>query len=132
LVNLVAPDIRESVGGDIFSGGHGLKKHSFILAISTKKIIFAENNSYNMKVEEPAVAYNTSGVQGLKDRIIQSLSVTSDIRKLSDCLDILQSEDMPGIYTDEEFKEELRLSEASGYVTHEEALQRFAKWGYVR
>jgi hypothetical protein len=76
------------------------------LAISTKKITFAENNSYNMKVEEPAVA--------------------------SDCLDILQSEDMPGIYTDEEFKEELRLSEASGYVTHEEALARFAEWGYVR
>jgi addiction module HigA family antidote len=33
---------------------------------------------------------------------------------------------------DEAFKEELRLSEASGYITHEEALARFAEWGYTR
>ena len=34
--------------------------------------------------------------------------------------------------TDEEFEEELRLSEASGFVSHEEALKEFAKWGFVR
>jgi len=38
---------------------------------------------------------------------------------------------MPGVYTDEEFEEEIRQSLASGTVSNEEALARFAKWGFV-
>ena len=42
----------------------------------------------------------------------------------------LHDHEMPGIYTNEEFKEELRLSEANGFISHEEALMgiRKIKW----
>ncbi len=38
---------------------------------------------------------------------------------------------MPGIYTDEEFAEELRLSELEGAASDEEVREFFAKWGVV-
>lgn len=44
----------------------------------------------------------------------------------------LHDHEMPGIYTNEEFKEELRLSEANGFISHEEALAEFVKWGFVK
>lgn len=37
----------------------------------------------------------------------------------------------PGVYTDEEFEEVIRQSMASGTISNEEALARFAKWGFV-
>ena len=72
-----------------------------------------------MKVSEPAVAYNTSYLQVLKNRIIASLDSTTDEEKLQRCLELLSDE-------------EIRLSEASGYITQEEALAKFAKWGFER
>ena len=73
-----------------------------------------------MKVSEPAVAYNTPYLQSLKNRIIASLDTTTDERKLQECLALLHADEMPGIYSDEEFAEELRLSESGGNATKAE------------
>lgn len=83
-----------------------------------------------MKVSEPAVAYNTSRIQGLKNRIMASLNTVNDEERLRQCLELLHADEMPCVYTDEEFAEELRLSEASGNATDEEVKAFFAKWGH--
>ena len=80
-----------------------------------------------MKVSEPAPAYNTSHLQGLKNRLIASIDETNDEEKLQECLELLHEKTMPCSFT-----EEIRWSEASGYISHEEALAKFAKWGFVR
>nr|WP_302829014.1 hypothetical protein [uncultured Bacteroides sp.] len=83
-----------------------------------------------MKVSEPAVAYNTPSLQGLKNRLIASIDSTIDEEKLQECLELLHSDEMPGIYSDEEFAQELRLSELSGNATKAEVDAFFAKWGH--
>nr|WP_302828679.1 hypothetical protein [uncultured Bacteroides sp.] len=85
-----------------------------------------------MKVSEPAVAYNTPYLQGLKNRLIASIDSTTDEGKLQECLELLHEDTMPCCFTEEELDEEIRLSEASGYITQEEALAKFAKWGFER
>ena len=82
-----------------------------------------------MNVSEPAVAYNTPYLQGLKNRLIASIDTTTDEDKLQQCLELLHADSMPCVFTDEEFAEELRLSEASGYASDEEVRAMFAKWG---
>ena len=83
-----------------------------------------------MKVSEPATAYNTPYLQGLKSRLIASIDATNDEQKLQECLDLLQADEISCMFTDEEFEEELRLSEASGTISHEEVKAMFAKWEY--
>lgn len=85
-----------------------------------------------MKVSEPTPAYGASSLQGLKNRLIATIDASTDERKLERCWEVLHGDDMPCVFTDEEFAEELRLSEESGFVSHEEALKEFAKWGFVR
>lgn len=85
-----------------------------------------------MKVSEPAPAYGTSDLQGLKNRLIATIDASTDERKLEQCWELLQGNDMPCMYTDEELAEVIRLSEASGFVSQEEAEAIFAKWGFVR
>ena len=82
-----------------------------------------------MKVSEPAVAYNTSYLQGLKNRLIASIDETNDEEKLQECLELLHESFMPCVFTDEEFKRELEESEASGNASDEEVRAIFAKWG---
>lgn len=83
---------------------------------------------------EPVAAYGYSPnhVQALRDRIIDAINETDDEERLMECMEILHADTMPCVYTDEEFEEELRLSEASGTISHEEALKYFAQWGFVR
>lgn len=81
-----------------------------------------------MKVSEPTTAYNTPYLQGLKNRLIATIDATNDEQKLQECLDLLHANEMPCMFTDEEFEEELRLSEASGTATDEEVKAMFAKW----
>jgi hypothetical protein len=83
-----------------------------------------------MKVSEPAVAYNTPYLQGLKNRLIASIDTTTDEEKLKQCLELLYADEMPGIYTDEEFAEEIRLSETNGNATKQDVNAFFSKWGY--
>lgn len=85
-----------------------------------------------MKVSEPASAYGTSSLQGLKNRLIATIDASTDERKLEQCWELLQGNDMPCLFTDEEFAEEVRLSEASGFISQEEAEAIFAQWGFVR
>ena len=83
-----------------------------------------------MKVSEPAVAYNTSNLQSIKNHLIASIDASTDVEKLERCLEFLQlpENDAPCIFTDEEFEEELRLSEESGYATEEDLKRVFGKW----
>ncbi len=83
-----------------------------------------------MKVSEPAAAYGTSVLQGLKNRLIASIDSVTDENKLQECLALLRTDEMPGVYSDEEFAEELRLSESGGNATKEEVNAFFAQWGH--
>lgn len=85
-----------------------------------------------MKVSEPAIAYNTSGLQILKNKLIRVIDNIDDEEKLQECLDMLNESEMPCIFTEEELDEEIRQSEASGYITQEEVLSRLAEWGVER
>ena len=83
-----------------------------------------------MKVSEPAVAYNTPYLQGLKNRLIASIDTTTDEQKLQQCLELLHEDKMPGVFTEEEFDDVLRHSEASGNASTEDVNAFFAKWGH--
>lgn len=80
-----------------------------------------------MKVSEPIATYNTSYLQGLKNRLIASIAVSKDEKALEGCLE-LKAHDMPCVFSDEEFAEELRLSEESGIASDKEVEDMFAKW----
>ena len=41
----------------------------------------------------------------------------------------VHNQEIPCVFTDEELQEELRLSEESGFISHEEALKVF--WGFI-
>jgi hypothetical protein len=43
-------------------------------------------------------------------------------------LELLNEDEMPCRFTEEELDEEIRLSEASGFATDEEVAAMFAKW----
>ena len=81
-----------------------------------------------MKASEPIAAYNTPYLQGLKNRLIASIDASKDEKALERCLELLHANDMPCVYTDEEFAEELRLSEESGIASDQEVEEMFAKW----
>ena len=100
-----------------------------------KKINTYQNPESSASIAaEPVAAYGYSPnhVQALRDRIIDAINETDDEERLMECVEILHADTMPCVYTDEEFEEELRLSEASGTISHEEALKYFAQWGFVR
>ena len=80
------------------------------------------------EASEPLVAYNTPNLQGLKNRIIESLDTAVDEEKLQGCLELMSEDEVPGRVTEEELDEEIRLSEASGVATDEEVAAMFAKW----
>ena len=100
-----------------------------------KKIKTYQNPESSASIAaEPVAAYGYSPnhVQALRDRITDAINETDDEERLMECMEILHADTMPCVYTDEEFEEELRLSEASGTISHEEALKYFAQWGFVR
>ncbi len=82
------------------------------------------------KVSEPAAAYNSTYVQGLKNRIISCIDYTTDAEKLEQCLELLYADSMPCRFTEEELDEVIRRSEASGNATDAEVKSFFAKWGH--
>lgn len=86
-----------------------------------------------MDVSEPAVAYNSvPELQSLKSRLISAIDKVNDKETLLECLELLDDSPMPCMFTDEELDEEIRLSEASGFITQEEFLAELAKWGFER
>lgn len=85
------------------------------------------------KAEEPSAAYGASPfLQGLKKRLKASVDAATDEEKLERCLELLHADEMPCVFTDEEFAEELRLSEESGIASEGEVEAFFVKWGVVR
>ena len=54
------------------------------------------------EASEPLVAYNTPNLQGLKNRIIESLDTAVDEEKLQRCLELLSEDEMPCRFTEEE------------------------------
>jgi lipid II:glycine glycyltransferase (peptidoglycan interpeptide bridge formation enzyme) len=83
-----------------------------------------------MKVSEPAMAYSANSLQQLKDKLIATIDASSDTKTLEQCLELLHASDngMPCVFTDEEFEEELRLSEESGYASEQDLKRCFGKW----
>lgn len=81
-----------------------------------------------MNASELTAAYQSSYLQGLKNRLIVSIDATNEEEKLEQCLELLYADSMPGIYTEEELDEEIRLSEASGEASEEEVAAMFARW----
>lgn len=81
-----------------------------------------------MKVNEPAISYNSSYIQGLKNRLIAFIDMVSDESKLEQCLEVLHRNDMPCCFSATELDEEIRLSEASGIATDKEVEAMFAQW----
>ena len=65
-------------------------------------------------------------------RFCWRIDATKDIRKLQACLDLLQTETMPCVFSEEEFDEEIKASEQSGFATEEEVRTAFAKWGVYK
>ena len=51
------------------------------------------------EASEPLVAYNTPNLQGLKNRIIESLDTAVDEEKLQRCLELLSEDEMPCCFT---------------------------------
>lgn len=85
-----------------------------------------------MKVSEPAAAYGLSTLNILKSRLKSTIDAVNDESKLQACFELLYADQMPGIYTDEEFAEELRLSETGGNATEEEINEMYSRWGVER
>lgn len=81
-----------------------------------------------MKVSEPSVAYNASNLQGLKNRLIASIDGSNDEEKLQQCLELLHADSMPCVFSDEDFKLEVKASEMEGIATPEEVADMFAEW----
>ena len=57
------------------------------------------------EASEPLVAYNTPNLQGLKNRIIESLDTAVDEEKLQRCLELLSEDEMPCRFTEQAFSE---------------------------
>lgn len=83
-----------------------------------------------IKASEPEVAYGMAYIQSLRNNIAASLSLIDDVETLERCLELLHEDDMPCCYTDEEFVEVLKKSEAGGIASEEEVKDFFAKWGH--
>ena len=84
--------------------------------------------SESLVAAEPAVAYGSAYVQGLKQRLIATIDQSDDEERLQRCLELFYTETMPCMFSEEELNEEIRLSEKSGEATAEEVESIFKKW----
>ncbi len=82
-------------------------------------------------VSEPVVelsGYATIPV--LRNRLSQLVSNSNQAERLQKCIEILSEEDYPCTYSDDEFKEEIRMSEESGFVSDSYFVKSCKeKWG---
>lgn len=79
-------------------------------------------------LSEPAVAYDVAYLQVLKSRLMSSIEGTNNESILEQCLSLFCQEEMPCVFSDVEFAEEIRLAEEGGVATEEELEAAFAKW----
>lgn len=84
-----------------------------------------------MKAAGTKATYGEQTLNALRSSLKERIDREQNADKLVRCMEWLDERDMPCQFTEEEFDEEVRLSEASGFMSHEEVLKEFAKWGYV-
>lgn len=84
-----------------------------------------------MMAGETVATYNSlQNINSLRSHILDLVNNTDKIDKLEECLGILTSDEIPCIYSDEKFKEEVELAEKEGFVSDEEFKRTcFEKWG---
>ena len=85
-----------------------------------------------MKVEEPASSlYEVNSVHALQDKAAKMVYQTTDKRVLMTCVEDLQMHEMPCVFTDEEYREEIALSEKSAHFSNDDVKKELALWGFV-
>ncbi len=82
-------------------------------------------DSYSL-LEEPAVAVGY-GID--KDAVLWNVDDGAEEAVAGKRMGKKLWNSRPGVYTDEEFTEELKLSELSGFLTEEEVKEEFARCG---
>ena len=82
-----------------------------------------------MEVNEPSAAYGQTYIQGLRSKLSAAIAATESEEKLERCLEFLGEDTMPGVYTDEEFVEEVWASNAGPTASDEQVRVFFGKWG---
>lgn len=80
-----------------------------------------------MKAEEPLATY-TSSLNSLKHEIIIRVQASDDRERLYECLEMLGSSPAPGVFSEKELDEEIRLSMKSGNACQEEVDKVFQRW----
>lgn len=84
-----------------------------------------------MKAAGTKATYSEQALNALRSSLKERIDQEQDAGKLVQCMEWLDERDMPCQFTEEEFDDEVKLSEASGFMSHEEVLKEFAQWGYV-
>lgn len=83
-----------------------------------------------MKVEEPVFcSYETNSLQALKNRAARMILDTQDENLLMSCMEELRAKDMPCVFSDEEYMEEIALSEKTPLVSQEDVEKELERWG---
>jgi len=84
-----------------------------------------------MKAAITKATYSEQVLNALRSSLKERIDNEQDADKLVQCMEWLDEDNAPCQFTEEEFDEEVRLSEASGDVSHKEVLKEFAQWGYI-
>ncbi len=85
-----------------------------------------------MKAEEPALSvYEANSLRALQNKTADMVYKTTDKRILMACMEDLSMHDMPCVFTDEEYRDEIALSEKSANVSHEDVKKELALWGFA-
>lgn len=83
-----------------------------------------------MEVQEPMAAYGTADIQELRQQVIRLVEESQDEDELRMCISLMRHEPMPCCFSEEELDEEIRLSEASGYVDDQDFVKScYETWG---
>lgn len=83
------------------------------------------------KLKEDVVAYNVNTLSALQHETSDLALKTSSKQILLNCIGELKADEMPCIFTDEEYKEEIQLSEKSGQVSNDDVIKELSTWGFA-
>lgn len=86
--------------------------------------ILNEESENTPMLSEPIM----STVSSLRKRIIAKVQVTTEVDDLYDCLNILQTDDMPCGINEDDLDAEIELAMNSGNATKAEVNKVFTRW----
>lgn len=92
-----------------------------------QNLYFCNPKILHMKAEEPIAPY-TSSLNSLKHEIINRVQASDDTERLYECLKMLGSSPVPGVFSEEELDEEISMSMKSGNASQEEIDMVFQRW----